>query len=82
MKTAQQLIQAITNIILSYPPGKEVWHKANECKGIVQGYNMDDNGSVYIIIDYGHNISSQDMIVSLSDTPIGTPEDGEEWKKV
>lgn len=70
----------ICSLIDNFPAGSVIWHRANEARGVVQGWEVDVGGSATLIVDYGSNNSSKEYPSCVSSSPMVRDEDNEGWK--
>lgn len=73
-------LERLKRLMIMFPAGKRVWHRACGRRGIIMGYVLHTDGSVAVRVDSGTNGTSTDMPASLSKTKISDGSDGDEWK--
>lgn len=73
-------LESLNRIIMEFPPGSIVYHRATSKKGIITEYSIDGNSSVALTVAFDHqNNSMRCYPYELSG--IKPPEeDGDEWK--
>lgn len=71
----------IAALAADFPPGSQVWHKANGTKGLVIGYEIRYEGNAFVIVDHGQRGPSAEYAMCLSIDRVVEGGDGEEWKE-
>lgn len=67
-------------LVMDWPPGTKVWHRASGKRGIVIGWEVREQGNCFVAIDYGAGPGA-DYPLCLSRTPVAEGGDGEAWKE-
>lgn len=73
-------LERLKKLMIMFPAGKRVWHKACGRRGIVAGYVIHTDGSVALRVDAGVNGFNTEMPASMSKTKVSDGTDGDEWK--
>jgi hypothetical protein len=77
--TAKRLASRIYKLMIQFPPGTVLYHRATGKRGVVVEYCIDAGGCVMVQCDYGNEGWRKELPVSMSRTKLHLDE-GEDWK--